>query len=169
MALRNISGSSGHVQVMNLWKKNNKKKRDREERSLHIHFSSCSPSLMRLCAQLGLCSINSTCSPQQPFLSVRFSSFFYPEEEAGGGRRRGMLSCWVWVLSTGREGQWGELRIPNPTVRVNLHSLLTTLMLLGQTEGCRCESFSVLFHIHNGLNIVRRMGLAGTAPDGHSG
>lgn len=33
MALRNISGSSGHVQVMNLWKKNNKKKRDREERS----------------------------------------------------------------------------------------------------------------------------------------
>lgn len=88
---------------------------------------------------------------------------------AGVDKRAGVLSCWVQILSTVREGQWGELRFPDYTVRVNLRLLLTTLMLLGWTEGCRCESFSLLFHIHNELNIVRRMGLAGTAPDGQSG
>lgn len=47
---------------------------------------------------------------------------------------------------------------------MNRRSLLKPLTLSGWTEGCHCESYSTLFHIHNGLNIVRGMGPAGTGP-----
>lgn len=63
----------------------------------------------------------------------------------------------------GRGGLRGGPRPPAPPPGAWTLSLMP-LTLLGWTEGRHSESFSMFFHIHNGLNIVGGMGPAGAGP-----
>lgn len=130
VGMQNISGSSGHVQVMNHCK-NKMKKRDGEERSFHIHFSSSSPSLMRLCVQLGLCSINSTCSSQQPFLSSDSLAFSTLRKRLGEVEEQAHIE----LLGLGSQYSQGRT--------------------MGGTENSKSYCQSELTFIANNLDVIR--------------